>query len=436
MFGVRLQRIGGRGDRKRWLDEGAIFVSRVTAILASAITAAVTARYLGPTGRGEYYFGVIVAGLIAQIANCGLSSANFYYSARCRDHIRTILVATVIISISTCALLTAGYFIIVKGEYILSWKTEFDPLFIFGLAVCYLLAATIPSCLIGMRRHFVLSAGQVTTALLGVVFMLTVALLSPTVLAFGFATLVTVGMLPTLCMFLLWSGATENSTERQQRSSFLREWLIYGFRAFPPIMLAYLAGRGTMFTVHAVIDAQSFGVLSISYQVFEAILAAPQSIAMVMFPALVAGGDVSMARLGRECARMGAISIAIILLIIITFREILTIVFGHEYEESYHILLWYLPGFMGYSIVSICSQFLAFFRFPWTNSVIWAVGGVAGVAASFYGASRFGAPGAAAGASMGWLVVAAGLILVTICEINKRKRPAAGWNREGAVDER
>lgn len=433
MFGTSLQRIEGWKGGRRWLDEGAIFASRVVAVLASAITAAITARYLGPTGRGEYFFGVIVAGLIAQVTNYGFSSANFYYSARYPQKIRTILFLTFSIAFPVCALLTIGYFIIIHYDYMPSWKTKFSPFLIYGISVCYLLSITIPPCLIGMKRYFSMSASQILTALLGVILMLAVARLSPTVGAFGIATLITTGMLPLLCMFLLWPGSTARREPPRQESAFLREWLTYGFRAFPPLILAYLAGRGTVFAAHAGIDTAMFGVLSVAYQVFEATLAAPQSIAMVMFPTLVTSGDASVARLGKECARMSLISIGIVFLIIVTFQKILILVFGHEYQEAYNILLWYLPGFLGYSIVSICSQFLAFFRFPWTNSAVWAIGGSVGVGASFCGARWFGVSGAAAGASTGWLVMATGLTLVTVYEINKRKRLAAELSQEGAI---
>jgi O-antigen/teichoic acid export membrane protein len=273
-----------------------------------------------------------------------------------------------------------------------------------------------------MKRYFAMAVSQASVALLGVALILTVAMLSPTVENFGIAVLIATGALPLLCIFLLWPRARIAGETPRGENTFARDWLVYGFRAFPPLVLAYLAGRGTIFAAHSAIDAGTFGILSVAYQVFEATLAAPQSIAMVMFPRLITGGDISAARLRRECGRIGLISILIALGIVIFFKPILLLMFGHKYDGAYGILLWYLPGFIAYSIVSICIQFFATFHFPWTSNLAWATGAAAGVTASFYGAAWFGARGAAAGASLGWMVAAVGLFLVGIHEIGKRKR--------------
>ena len=46
------------------------------------VTSIVTARFLGQSGRGDYFFIVTLAALIVQFANLGLPSSNTYFAAR------------------------------------------------------------------------------------------------------------------------------------------------------------------------------------------------------------------------------------------------------------------------------------------------------------------------------------------------------------------
>ena len=46
------------------------------------VTSIVTARFLGQSGRGDYFFMVTLAALIVQFANLGLPSSNTYFAAR------------------------------------------------------------------------------------------------------------------------------------------------------------------------------------------------------------------------------------------------------------------------------------------------------------------------------------------------------------------
>jgi len=41
-----------------------------------------TARFLGPAGRGDYFVVVTFAGMVMQFGNLGLQSSNTYYAAR------------------------------------------------------------------------------------------------------------------------------------------------------------------------------------------------------------------------------------------------------------------------------------------------------------------------------------------------------------------
>ena len=59
-------------------------VARVCSLIGGLITGIVTARALGPQGRGEYFAVTTAAAILAQACNFGLGSSNVFLGARDR----------------------------------------------------------------------------------------------------------------------------------------------------------------------------------------------------------------------------------------------------------------------------------------------------------------------------------------------------------------
>ncbi len=77
----------------------------ITAFIASLLwvtgfySSLLTASYLGPTGRGDYFFVTTLALLLTQFAHLGLASSNTYLVSRCKDLFSPLLINSVWVSL-------------------------------------------------------------------------------------------------------------------------------------------------------------------------------------------------------------------------------------------------------------------------------------------------------------------------------------------------
>src|SRR6266478_5082557 len=55
---------------------------RVTLIVAGLATTIITARWLGPAGRGDYFFVVALSAIAGQVVHLGLHASNAFYVAK------------------------------------------------------------------------------------------------------------------------------------------------------------------------------------------------------------------------------------------------------------------------------------------------------------------------------------------------------------------
>jgi len=76
------------------------FAVRAARLALGVIASVVTARALGPTGRGDYYFVVTFAGLLVQFGNVGLASSNTYLVASDRTRLAGLVANSVWVALA------------------------------------------------------------------------------------------------------------------------------------------------------------------------------------------------------------------------------------------------------------------------------------------------------------------------------------------------
>ncbi len=84
------------------------FFTRGARLLASLVASIITARALGPEGRGEYFLVITISALILQFANLGLASSNTYLVARNPSLLPSLLGNSVVVSFVVGGLAAVG----------------------------------------------------------------------------------------------------------------------------------------------------------------------------------------------------------------------------------------------------------------------------------------------------------------------------------------
>jgi O-antigen/teichoic acid export membrane protein len=417
---LSLERLFAPSARARLIDEGAVLGSRAVMVLASVATGAVTARALGPVHRGEYFYAIATVFMLAQFVCLGLPSSNIYFAAKKPGHLRTMLIITLAVTSIGCGAATAAFYLVLASNAASRWRMVIGWPLAFSLSVTVTLAACIPVILAGMQRYVSMSVLQIVSSLVGIILVIAVAFVHPSIVGFTLVVLVS--------SLLMCGGAAVIALGRAGTDAlpldrdFVREWMRFSMLAVPSLVLGYILTRGTVYSAKATLSPEIFGVFTIAYQIFEALINLPQTISMVMYPKIVRSNDLNLTPLTRECLRAAGICAVSGALGIVLILPFITVVFGKAYAGAGAILVWYLPALVAYAVVGITNQFLTAMHFPMSMNIAWVVCAVVAGAGSYFGGKTFGAEGVAAGTSLGWIVAAVIFLYITRREIAMRKQ--------------
>ena len=393
------------------IDTGLVVTigSRGVGILAGLLSSIVTARFLLPSGRGEYFLVITTAQLVAQFTSLGLPSSNTYFVARERELFPGLLVNSVWISFLAVPVM-AGLFLAIAPS---SLSATADPaLRGFALALAPLLVFQLlgSSLFVGLNQLKTFGLLQAMGSALALPFMVIAAVLGSGPRGFLAANLVGTGGTIVVMLVLL----------RRQSPGLFRftfDVLALTFKYSAKAYLATLAGfivlRMNVFLLHAVAGPEQVGYYSIASQISDPIAILPQSIALVLFPQLAA------LRVGRLRATLRhAAGTALVLALICTALWVfadpaIRLAFGVRFAPAAPVLRAMLPGVVLLGVLSVVSQYLAASGFPPSVVLSWfgavAVSGTLGRVLVV----RYGAFGAAETLSITYALLL--IVLLWLC---------------------
>lgn len=398
-----------------WSASGSVG-ARVLVIAAGLIVSIITARYLGPEGRGQYFAITTAAALVAQFGNLGLSSSNTFMVAR-DPAVAWPLTVNSLCVVAVIGLAAIGATIAFADP--LSRRLGLPQALLW--CICVIGPASLfftlgGSILIGLDRFLALNVWQVVSALvvlvaLGVCVALDTGLAGFAVAAAGSALAVAVALLAHL------SGGRRNSI--RFRADLFRSGLGYAFKAYVALLLAFLLQRlGVAFLTWYQQPAE-IGQFSIALQVHDVLLIVPGAIGMVLLPKLIRQRSRGPASPRGALTLTVAMMVAACGVVAAVGRALIPFVFGESFALAYEVMLWLLPAVLFTSVTTVLSQFIVAEGFPVALVAVWLCGlVVAGVAAAIL-VRDHGAIGVSAAQSIGALVVCSG----TVALARKRRRP-------------
>lgn len=382
-------------------------LARVSVLAIGFATSVITARALGPDGRGRYFAVVTLAGIVAQFGNLGLSSSNTYLAAR-EPSLSWGLVANGLWVCLATGLVTAA----VLAAFSVEWSTRLGVTPGILWAVCLLGPAILgftfaSSVLVANLRFRALNWWQVTNASIAMIALGACALLGAGVGTFVIAT--------TFAAVVAAIGASASVAGTGQRIAgfnipLFRRGIGFALRAYLALLFGYLLQRVAVGFLAACARPGDIGIFSVASQIYDVLIIVPTTIGLVLFPTLIKQQD------GRRETTLQILGVTMVLMVgacmVLAWVGdwLIPRVFGRDFSPSFTVLLCLLPGAMLISIITVLSQYLVAGGFPSTLVLLWAAGLAICMATSAPLISRYGAAGAAAAQSIGIAVVGAGVI--------------------------
>jgi O-antigen/teichoic acid export membrane protein len=395
------------GIRKVGFDLASTFGARIFFIATGLVTSALTARFLGPIGRGEYFLCLTLVAVATQFGNLGLASAISYWAAKSPDTRSQLALNALWVSILVGFPL--ALIIAVSGmPGIGVINASSLSLVLAGLLVPFSLYTLIAgNLLIGSSRVHEYNVIDVLTRTFGVIAMITMGYWSATTGNFLVAALAAV----ILNSCLIWKATSSSAPHFGPDISLLKKGFGYAGRAWIAAFFGFAVSRINTLFVSEQLGHEALGIWSIAIQISDSLVIIPAVIGQVIFPRLVAEHNpwkTTKAYLTRTTLLMCVLC----LFVGLVGEPIIKLVFGLQFAPAYEQLLWLLPGIFCLSLITIISQYLAAIGIPSFLLFIWGVALILEMVLAYYFIPRFGGIGAMASLSASYLFVLCSLWLM------------------------
>ena len=380
----------------------ATYGANVTAAVLSLANVFVTARALGPTGRGELAFLTTIAMLTATLATIGVEEANGNIASTEPSHRRALATNSVVLAILlgglAAALLTG--LVAVFPEIV----GESDP----GLRL--LAVAAIPILILQLYLQFLIRAeyGFTITNLAALVGpALTVAVNGSLVLAglisVGTALAVWVGAQAVSTAVLVWYvGRRLHGFGKPQLGLALRA-LGFGAKAHAGRVMKTGNYRLDQWLLGAMAGPRELGLYSVAVAWSEAVFYLPEAIGMVMRPDLARASRADAARRGAQAFRVAVVlTVPFVLLLVAAAPFLCVTVFGDSFEGSVRQLRILAPGAFGIIALKLLANALTAQRKPMLGNAAIAVAFAATIVFDVLLIPRYGGFGAAIASTLAY----------------------------------
>jgi antigen flippase len=394
--------------------------TRFVILACGILTSVLSARMLGPGGRGEYFFVVTLALTASQFANLGLSSSNTYFVAGDRNNFRGLLAnsfwISIVLGIAAIGVLAAVNLHAIPSVRLLA------PAFLLAPGTLFFTLGGV--LLVGTGRVPAFNAFQLASTFFLLLLFGVVAITRPTPETFLWASAVSSVVLGAA---LLWDLCRKTAGGLSFDAALFRQGFRYSTKAYITLLLGFLVLRANVFLLQRMQPASELGFYSIAAQAGDVLLIMPNSLGMILFPELVQSHEFRWELTSRHARSMALLMGALCLLTAIFIAPAVRIAFGASFAPSARVVLWLLPGLVAASIATIYSQYLAALGFPKRVLAIWAIVLITLLGCGWLLIPRFAAAGAAMASSISYSVLLVLLLHAahTYARLAKRTASAA-----------
>ncbi|KJS18997.1 MAG: hypothetical protein VR78_03750 [Hoeflea sp. BRH_c9] len=383
--------------------------TRLVILVAGLATSIITARILGPEGRGVYFYALTVATLVTQFGSLGFASSNTYFVAREPSNVGPLAANSAWLSL--LVFIVAGLVVsIVTGP-------ERAPNLLMLLAVLLgtssLFFMLFSNLLVGMQRLVAFNLLQIGSNLSVVPAILIAAWLN------GAPETLLAGSILASLLFCLIAGIVllrRRAFSPRPRLDVFRMSLNYSFRAFLITLIGYGVARANVFILQAASGNAEIGYYSIAVQIGDALAILPTSISLVVFPHFIrqqSGRYGEMLRITRLVTVLGLLSCIVAALLAGPFVRL---AFGQDFAPSLPVVYAMLPGSLFLGAASVVSQYMAACGMPWRTFLPWFGASATMAGAAWYLIPIHQAVGAAGALSMSYGVLLVLMVLVAMSQ--------------------
>ena len=320
-------------------------VSDVSALALSLVAATITARLLGPSGKGYYSSLVLLAGIFVVVFSAGLGEAVIILVGRGRATMRTATSATMLATIALSVAGSAAFVLV--AHLVLGADTGNDRI-----------AIVLGGLLTAINVHFNTMAGFLLCQerVVAVAGLALVAAALSTAALLVFLAGAGLGTAGAMLASLLGSGVALVATIVIVRRSklpirprwaprYLRSALPYGASLQISNLLVMMTARVDLILVFRFGGAVDAGSYSVALTIGTIVAAVPTALSYASFPRLAVLDDEQAETLTGQLFRVGMVAAVVLGAALAALTPVaIPLVFGSEYRGAIVPTLVLVPG--------------------------------------------------------------------------------------------
>lgn len=334
-----------------------VFMTKYSIYVLAMITSVVTARALGPEGKGTQGVIVALAGVFTQFGGFGLTSANTYYIAKNVEDRYAIMGNSYLMTGAASCIVLICCLSSAKWIQFFSFG-EKELVFAACLFLIQLLNLYQNNCLIAMGRIKAYSMSEMIPVILYLVFILVGAYTSQ-------LTPYSLIALSIICYGIAWIYSYKKSMLPIARLcislEYLKKQFSYGIIIYIICFFQYLILRVDVLMINAYLGAGATGLYSVAVNLIDTINMIFTAVGMLVFPKIAA-----MDNKKEEIAFMKKIIVGVLVIALITVilgflfsGPVITILYGRAYAESVRVFNYLLLGILFRAVVTLENNYIA-----------------------------------------------------------------------------
>lgn len=342
------------------------FLSRCGTLISGLLNSIITAHYLGPSGRGEYFLILTITAVFVQLGSLGMQNSNVYIVAKSNRMLGKLVINALWISVIIGIISTLGAWIIqsykhgqIIGIYFL--------IILVPTNLFYLLGSNL---LIAINKIKLFNLFQIGNSLAVSLAAFGCGLSNFNI--FGFLTATScVWLISVLVLFFIIPRHGPRSYKFNLM--IFKKGFNFGIKTYISTICGSLVLRNNIFLLKIFCPIKILGFYSVASQISDALVTLPITCALLLFPNLVQHQAESWKTTKRVLFIMALVMIVVYSITGISAQWLIPIIFGYQFKPAVDILLKMLPGSFCLGMLSITSQYLASYNFPKTLVLLWII---------------------------------------------------------------
>ena len=379
-----------------------VFATRIAGYAFGVVTAVLVARMLGPRDRGIWSVALLVAGLLALVAETGIGTSTLYLMRKSPERRDAVITASVSVVLALSLGWVVVMFALVRGGGVP--LLEGVPTGVLAVAI----VSTIPMSATMVTRYNLLSFEDTDGANQSTLFQAVslTSLLAPVLLLRG-------GAGPAIWAYLLSAVATlvftggrllwRHRVQFRWDIALLRPLLSYGVKSHVGSIALFLTYRVDILIVNYYLGLSAAGVYSVAIALSEILRGIPETAQIVV---LSRSGRNLRSESESVCRIALAATVVFGVLLAISSHWLVPLVFGSSYEGASGAFWLLFPGVLGLAVSYSLSPRLALSGDVGVSVRAALVALVVMVVIDIRAVPAWGLPGAAFASSVAYWVLA------------------------------